>query len=204
MKKSIFSITSIFFHLDVKLGYFKKNFLSLADVEQIKEVSHRLGIVGARSAADHQRIVLASLGGAERNFCQIQHVQHVGVAHLVLQGKAEEIKAIQGILALQGNQGQIVLFHLLLHIHPRIKGSLAPNVGVLIQRAVKQAHAQIGHTDLIGVGEAEGKTRLHLGFIFDHLSVFSAGIASGLGDRFENGAVWTIGFHIFNISLSVI
>ena len=167
-------------HLDIETDDRGEHILALTNVEQIEKVRDRLGVVGTRTAADDQGRVLAAILGTERNLGKLQHFEHVGVAHFVLERKGNEIKCGKRIAAFQRGQGQVMLFHFLLHIHPRGVGALAPNIGMLVECPIEQAHAEIGHADLVGVGEAEGKASLDVGFILDDLTVFSARISARL------------------------
>ena len=45
---------------------------------------------------------------------------------------------------------------------------------------IQNAHAQVGHADLIGIGKAEGQTDVHLLLVLDDLVIFPAGISGGL------------------------
>ena len=47
---------------------------------------------------------------------------------------------------------------------------------------VEDTDAQIGHTDLVGIGECEGEAGLNGVLILDDLAVLAAGIAAGSGD----------------------
>ena len=51
-----------------------------------------------------------------------------------------------------------VFAHLLLHIHPRRKNTLADGVRALVQHMVKYLHAEVRHSDLIHIGKTESKT----------------------------------------------
>lgn len=62
-----------FFVFDVQLNRFGKRFLALADVEDVEKVGNRFGIVGARAAADDNRLIRA-VGGKKRNAGKLQHV----------------------------------------------------------------------------------------------------------------------------------
>ena len=182
-------VAAVFLHLDVKACDGREHLFTLTNVEQIKKVCNRFGVVGARTTADDERIIFTAILCTQRQLCQREHIEHICVAHFVLQREANKIKSREGIATLQCGQGQVVLAHLLLHIGPRGKYALAPNVGVRVERAVEQSHPQIGHTNFIRIGEAESKTRFYVGFVFDNLTVLAACISAGLGDRFENGTV---------------
>ena len=122
----------------------------------------------------------------EGHLGQIQHVEDVGIAHFIAHRKGDEIKVLHRVVALQRPQGQIVLAHLLFHVAPGGKYPLTPNVGLMVHDAVENAHAQIGHTDFVGVREAERHPDVHLGLVLDDLIVFTAHIAGRLLHRWQN------------------
>ena len=69
--------------------------LAVADHEQVDERREQLGVLGARAAGDHQRVVRAAVLGVERDPAQVEHRQHVRVADLVLERKAQDIEPAQ-------------------------------------------------------------------------------------------------------------
>ena len=179
-------------HGDIQLHDLRKHFLALTDVEQVEEVRDRLRVIGAGTAADHQRVLLAALARPDRDASQLQHIQHVGVAHLILQGKADEVEHRQRIAAFHRRQRQVVLLHLFLHIHPWVIDTLAPDALVQVQAVVQDADAEIGHTDLVGVGEAEGEPRTDRRPVLDDLPVLTPGVASGFLYRGQDHAFFVL------------
>ena len=57
---------------------------TLSDIEQIKELCQRLRIVGAGTAADHNRIILGTVYVHAAGSGQIQDLQDIGITHLIL------------------------------------------------------------------------------------------------------------------------
>ena len=54
--------------------------------EYVNKIGERLGVYRARSARNYKRIAsAAALFARKRNACKVEHVQHVGIAQLVLQ-----------------------------------------------------------------------------------------------------------------------
>ena len=111
---------------------------------------------------------------------QVQHIEHVGVGHLVAQREADEVKIRDGVAALQAVERQALSPHLLFHIPPGGEHPLAPAPGQVVHHAVEDAHAQIGHADFIGIRETEGVAHLHLPPVLDHRVVFSARVPGRL------------------------
>ena len=189
VQKRLTGIATFVLHFYVKAHDRGEHILTLTNVKQVKKVGNRLGVIGAGTATNNQGILLAAILGAQRQLRKGKHIEHVCVTHFVLQGKADKIECREGIAALQSGQRQVMLAHFLLHIRPRGKNALAPNIGVLIEGTVKQTHTQIGHTDLVRIGKAEGKACLDLFFVFYDLTVLATRVSAGLGDRFEDGTV---------------
>ena len=185
MQEGFSCVASLLLHADVEADDLGEHLLTLADVEKIKEIRNGLGVIGARATADYKGAILATVSGKEGNSRQIQHVENGGIAHFVLEGKAQEIKLTQRVTTLQRRERRTALQHLFLHIRPGSIGALAPDVLMGIQTMIEDAHAEIGHTDLIGIGESKGKARLDGGLVLDNLTEFSAGITSGTGNRAE-------------------
>ncbi len=78
----------------------------------------------------------------------------------------------------------MVPLHFFLHIHPRIVDALTPNVGRFVEYTVKQANAEVGHSDFISIGKTEGKARFHTRFVLYDLTVLATGISAWFGDGF--------------------
>ena len=127
------------------------------------------------------RPVLAAQGDA----CQLQHIQHVGVAQLILQRKADEVEIADRVAAFQGIEGDVLPAHFLLHVHPGGKHPLTPKIRDLIHGAVEDFNAQVGHADFVGIGEAEGKAHLHLGGVLHHRVELAAHIPAGFLDLLQ-------------------
>ena len=163
--------------------------LTLAQGEDVHKGRQRLRVVGTGAAGDDQGGVLVPVGGAQGQPGQIQHVEHVGVGHLIAQGEADDVEIRDGISALQTVEGKAFPAHLLLHVSPGGEHPLAPHPGQLIHQPVENPHPQIGHADLIGIGKAHGDPRIYLLGVLHHCVVLSTGIPGRLlhpgEDRFH-------------------
>ena len=122
------SIAAVFFHFDIEVAEFGERFFSFADAENVKEIRDRLGVVAARPAADHDRIPFPAVAGIDRHTAELQGCQHVGVAKLVLQSKAEDIERRDRVTAFVRGQRNIAVAHMLLHIRPGGIYTLTPYV----------------------------------------------------------------------------
>ena len=63
-----------------------KIFIDTANVEEIKELCQRFRIVRTGAAANDKGMLLRTFGCLQRDLRQIQHLQDIGVAHLILNG----------------------------------------------------------------------------------------------------------------------
>ena len=196
-------IGALVLHLDVEADDLGEHLLALTDVEEVEEIRHGLGVIGAGAAADDQGAVLAAVSRAEGDLCQLQHIEDGGVAHLILEGEAQEVEVHDRVAALQTGEGHVLLLHLLLHIHPGGIGALAPDVVVEVEAMVEDADAQVGHTDLVGIGEGEGEPRLDGGLILDDLAVLTARVTAGAGDGGQKHTLLVL-VHVDDVSLSVL
>ena len=120
--------TSLLLPLAEKAGHLADDFLSFTQDKEVKEISNGLRVVHARTAAYDKRLILAPVTAPYGNPCQIQHVQNIGINHLILQGKAQKIKILHGMKALQGKQRNLPLTHNCFHIHPRCIHTLAGGI----------------------------------------------------------------------------
>ena len=159
---------------------FVVHLLPLADDEEIHERSHRLGIdPGGTSHKDQGKKPLP-VTGAHGETGHIQHVQNRGIGHLIADGKGKNIKSVQPVPALKSIEWNPLLFHQIVHIAPRGKNPLAPDIGQAVHGLIKDLHAQIGHSDLVRIRKAEGHSQVYGGFVFQYLIVFSSGITRRL------------------------
>ena len=154
--------------------------LPLPQHEEVHKGGQGFRVIGAGPPRHHQRGQVPPLLRAQRQARQIQHVQHIGVGHLVAQRESDNVKVAQRIAALQAVQLDALPAHLLLHVSPGSKSPLAPQALNLVHGPIQDTHPQVGHTDLIGVWKAEGIPGVHLGPILHHRIIFSAGVTGGL------------------------
>ena len=164
----------------VQLHQLHGQILALAQTDKVDEVRHRLGVVHGGAAGDDQRRKAGALCGVKGDARQIQHIQDGGKRHLVAHGKGHDVKVGDGVAGFQCEKGHIRLAHLLLHVAPRGKHPLTPDAVHPVHDAVQDAHTQIGHTDLVGVREAEGDAGIHLRLVLQHGVIFAAHVACGL------------------------
>ena len=75
--------------------------------------------------------------------------------------------------------------HFVFHIAPRRKDPFAPDAGHLVHHAIQDSHADVGHTDLVGIRKTERNAHVNVRFIFDDLIIFSAHIARRFLDTHE-------------------
>src|SRR5699024_2398338 len=104
------------------------NGLALSNVKKVKKVSQRLWIDGTWASSDDNRIFFCTILAEQRNTRKIQYLQNVGIAHLILDRNAEEIKFPDRILGLQGKQRNVLLSHNPVQVGPWGVNTLAPRI----------------------------------------------------------------------------
>ena len=139
-----------------------------------------LRVKGAGAARQHDGVIFPAFGREHRHSAQVHHLQHVGIAHLVLEGKADDVKAGKRRMAFQRAQRDMVFAKLGKHVHPRHAHPLAHGVGQAVEDAVENLHAQMAHGHLIGVGKAEGEGDFRLGNGLHPGVHLAAGVSAGL------------------------
>ncbi len=154
--------------------------LAVAHREAVEEVGHRLGVEGARSAAHHQRIVLAALGRQQRDAGQVQHGQHAGVGQLELERHPEHVEGADRRARLEREEREPALPEHPLHVRPGQEDPLAGDVGPIVEEVVEEAEAQVGHPDLVRVGERQGEADPDLVEVLHHRAELGADVAGGL------------------------
>ena len=113
---------------------------------------------------------------------QIQGLQYVGVAHLILQGDSQEIKILHRILGLQGKQRDFLLPEYGIQIRPWGVHAFTVYVLPLVEHGVQDLDAQMGHADFVHVREAHGKTDIYLGWVLFYHVDLAPDVAGGLLD----------------------
>ena len=164
----------------VELDHLHGDVFPLAERDDIHEGGQGLWVIHAGAAGDHQRGQAGAVLAAQGNPSQVQHVEYIGVGHLIAQGKADDVKLRDRVTAFQCIEGEPLPSHLGLHIAPRGKDTLAPDPVHLVHHPVEDAHAQVRHADLIGVWKAEGEPTIHGAFVFLDGVVFPAHITARL------------------------
>ena len=128
--------------LSEKLDDLQIDLFAFSDEEQIDKIGDRLGVAGTGTSRDDnifQRV--SSRSRSERDAAKLQHIQHIGIAQLILQSKAYKIKFGQRVAAFKRVQRNVVLYHQLLHIDPRRENALAPYIRNAVKQAVQNFHA---------------------------------------------------------------
>ena len=160
-----------------------QHLLTLAQLHDIEEISHRLGIADAGAARDDERPAGVTVRRAQRDARQAQHSQNIGVAKLVFQREADDVKIRQRVLAFEAVERDIQPFHLLFHVGPGHECALTPPVFVAVEDIVQNLFAQEGHADLVGIREAERHTDVDFGLIFIDAARLAAGVAARFLDQ---------------------
>ena len=129
-------VPALIFCLFQQLEIFQRDLFPFPQYKQIHKGSQRLRVIAAGAAGQYDRRKAGTVRAAQGQSGQIQHVQNIGICHLIAQRESDGVKLGQRISALQGVQGDLCLTHLLLHIPPGSKAALTPDVRLLIHHAV--------------------------------------------------------------------
>ena len=166
--------------LTVQLDQLHVHLLTLADKGKIDEVGDGLAVVHRRAARDDERRERCALACVQRNARKVEHVDHRREGHFVADGKGDDVKIADGIEGFERVERDVRLTHLLLHVAPGGKAALAPHALHVVHHAVEDAHTEVRHADLIGIGKAEGDARIDLALVLHHGVEFPADVARGL------------------------
>ena len=79
----------------------RRHVLAVSNEHRVHKRGNRRGIAGTRAAADDQRIALTAVFGQQRDAGKIQHLQDVGIAHLVEERKADDVELLQRTLGFE-------------------------------------------------------------------------------------------------------
>ena len=159
---------------------------ALAQREEVNKVRQRLRIVSTHTAREDDVLQVVPVTAVQRNACQIQHIQDIGIGHLIADGEGDHIEILHCILTFQCPQRQVICPHGTFHIAPGSKDTLTPDAVHLIHHTIENPHAQIGHTDLISIRKAECHTDTDIFFILFDLIEFAACVSCGLLDSRKN------------------
>ena len=135
-------------HRAVELQQLSIDLFPLSQGEQIDEIGERFRIAGAGSPRHHDRARVAPFLRPDRQAGEIQHIEHGGKAHFVLQREADEIEFPDRIPALDPEQGDL-LPHEGFHIRVGRKHPLAPHILHGIEKAIQDFHPEMRHPHLI-------------------------------------------------------
>ena len=170
-------VPALAFGFAVQLDDLHGHLLALAERDEVDEVRHRLAVVHCRTARDDERREVRAVGGANGQPRKIKHVQNGGERHLVADGKGNDVKLPDGVKGFQRVERDIRPAHLLLHVAPWGEAALAPHAGHVVHHAVENAHAEVGHADLVGIGKTERNAGIDPCLVLHHGVIFTADIA---------------------------
>ena len=155
----------------------RRHVLAVSDQHRVHKRGNRRGVAGAGAAADDQRVVLAAVFCQQRDAGKIQHLQDVGVAHLIEKRKANDVKLLQRATGFQREERHMLLAKHLLHIRPGRKRALAGDAVHAVERVVENPRAKVRHADFVYVGKQQRKAEIRL--LFHDAVPLSADIARG-------------------------
>ena len=146
---------------------------AFANEHKVEVLVHWLQIDGAWATSNDKWEVFATLGGGYGDAGKFQHVEDVGVAHFVLDGKANKVEVCQRCLCFQTSKGQVIVLEVLFVVGKGRVATVAHHTINAVEKVVQNAHAQIGHAHFVAIGNAH--TKAHVRRFVDIWSVeFSA------------------------------
>ena len=154
--------------------------LSFSNIENIKKISQGFRIVGTWTAPDNYRTVFPPVSCIDGNLGQIQHLEHIGVTHFILQRDSQKIELFHRILRFQRKQRDMLLSHDSIQIYPWRIDSLAPYIPHGIEHIVQDLDPKMRHADFIHIRKTHGKAHRHFGRIFHDRVIFAAYIPDRL------------------------
>ncbi|MPM52592.1 hypothetical protein SDC9_99352 [bioreactor metagenome] len=125
--------------------------LAIAQHRDVDEIGDRFGIAGAVPADHHDRVIDGSVRAAQRDTCQVEGVQQVGVAQFGRQADTEHIERAHRTMGLQACQRHFVLPHQGFHVGPDREDPLGADPAGLIEHLVEDCVALVGLAHLVGV-----------------------------------------------------
>ena len=160
--------------------------LSLAGGEEVDKLRQRFRIKGADATGKHHIVQPLTLGAVDGHAGQPEHIDNVGIGHFIADGKGNHVEILHRLLTFQRPQRQLLVTHFFLHVAPGRKHPLAPHALHLVHNAVQNPHSHIGHTDFIGIREAERHPDIHFLAVFLNFSPLAAGVTRRFLHRRED------------------
>ncbi len=117
------------------------HFFPLAYDKEVDKICKGLGINRTGASRTNKGMALVPVLCQNRNTAQIQHIEDIGIAHLILQGESQNIKLGKGGIGFKGIKRDASLTHEPLHINPGRKNPFAVGILPLIQNMVEDFHA---------------------------------------------------------------
>ena len=163
-----------------QLDYLEVHLLAVAEEKDVDKVGQRLRVARARPARDDDIFQRRAVAAQKRHARELQHVQNIRVAQLVLQREADEVELAHRVAAFEAVERDAVFQHSLLHVDPRRKDALAPDVIDAVHQRIKDLDTEVRHADLVRIRKAERKAHVHLLFIFHDRIELAADVAPRL------------------------
>ena len=179
-QQQLFFVPALLFALFNRCADILQHLFALAQLHNVEEIRHRLGVADAGAARNNERPALVAVSRPQRNTRQAQHSQDVCVGQLIFQREADDIKIAQRILALEAVQRNVQPLHLFFHVGPGHEGTLTPPVFVAVQNVVQNFFAQERHADFVSVREAERHAHIYFGFVFVDAARLAARVTARL------------------------
>jgi hypothetical protein len=136
----------------IRLHELADQLLALADDDEVHERRDRLRVrERAHPAHQHERVVRAAVGRAQRDAGHVQQPQDVDVVPLVRHREADHLEVGQRPLGLERQRRRRSPSHLVEVGRIGEEDALADHVAQRVQVAVDRLEAEVGHADGVGV-----------------------------------------------------
>ena len=202
--KKLLSAPLLVFETDIQIQEVIVDHLPFANIEQIEKGSDGLRVVGAGTASDHQRVLFCPFLRVQRDPGELQHLQDIGIAHLILQCDAEEIAFPHRPLALQRKQRDLLFPHHPVQVGPGREYPLTVHILPAVEHTVEDLQTQVAHADLVHIRKTHRETHRDAVRILFHTVDLPADISGGLLDAQQQFIIQRKLLHSHFRSLSLI
>ncbi len=141
------------------LGQLGDDLFAVADDEGVDVLGQGLGVVGAVTTRDHDRVRRCAVLVPYRHPRQIHEVEQVRVDELGREVEGQHVEIARGAVGVDTEQRHLGRPHRRLHVGPGRVRTLRHRVVALVEQLVEDLQPLVGEPDLVGVGIDQEKGR---------------------------------------------
>ena len=138
------------------VGDRQHDLLAVTEDGGVDEVGDRLGVERRVTARDHERVVVATVDGVQRDAGQVERGEQIRIAELGRERDAEHVERTHRAMAVDGElrdgAGVVAGAHHGLEVGPHGVGALGQDPVPLVEHLVEDRDALVGEADLVRVG----------------------------------------------------